>query len=61
MVQVFYGFMGKYGGYKKWGVFEWKSREFDEMGGFLGGDKKGVKGDYRGLKKSSGEMFLERF
>ena len=28
---------------------------------FLGGGKKGGIGDYRGLKKSSGEVFLEGF
>ena len=43
--------------YKKWGFFEGKSRQFDEMDSFLGGGKKGGKGDYRGLKKSSGEGF----
>ena len=31
------------------------------MTSFIGGDKKGGKGDYGGLKKSSGEGFLERF
>ena len=31
------------------------------MGSFLGGGKKGGKGGYKGLKKSSGEVFLERF
>ena len=31
------------------------------MVGFLGGDKKGIKGGYRGLKKSRGEVFLEGF
>ena len=30
--------------YKKWGFFEGKSREFDEMPSFLGGGKKGVIG-----------------
>ena len=28
---------------------------------FLGGEKMGIKEDYKGLKKSSGEGFLERF
>ena len=51
----FAGFMGVGGG-----VFEGKGREFDEMSSFLGGSKKGGKGGYRGLKKSSGEMFLKR-
>ena len=36
--------MGQYRGYKKWGFFEGKSREFDEMGSFLGGCEKGVMG-----------------
>ena len=31
------------------------------MRGFRGGDKKGGKGDYNGLKKSSGEVFGKRF
>ena len=31
------------------------------MSSFLGGDKKGGKGGYEGLKKSSGEVFLKRF
>ena len=43
-MQVFWGFMGQYGGYKKWGFFEGKSREFDEICSFLGGGKKGVIG-----------------
>ena len=30
------------------------------MGSFLGGDKKEGKGDYKGLKKSSGEVFGKR-
>ena len=59
-MQVFWGFMGQYGGYKKWGFSEGKSREFDERPCFLGGGKKGIIGGYRGLKKSSGEVFLER-
>ena len=42
-----HGFGGLYGvlwGVEKWGFFEEKSREFDEMGSFLGGRKKGVMG-----------------
>ena len=31
------------------------------MGSFLGGDKKGGKEDYKGLKKARGEGFLEQF
>ena len=53
--------MGEYGGCKKWGFFEENSREFDEMLSFLGGDKKGGKGEYRGLKKSSREVFGKGF
>ena len=60
-MHVFYGFGGEYGGYKKWGFFEGKSWEFDEMCSFIGGDKKGGKGAYRGPKKSSGEVFGKRF
>ena len=60
-MQGFYGFVGEYGGYEKWGFFEGKSREFEEMRSFLGGDKKRDKGNYRGLKKASGEVFLEGF
>ena len=40
-VQVFDGFYGVIWGVEKWGVFEGKSREFDEMSSFLGGGKKG--------------------
>ena len=43
------------------GVFEGKTREFEKMRGFLGGGKKGIKRDYKGLKKASGEVFLEQF
>ena len=56
-MQVFDRFYGVIWGVEKWGFFEGKSREFDEMCSFLGGDKKGGKGNYRGLKKSSGEVF----
>ena len=41
------GFLWFYGviwGVQKWGVFEGKSREFDEMHSFLEGGKKGVIG-----------------
>ena len=55
---IFLGFMGFLW---KNRFFEWKSREFDEIHSFLGGDKKGVKGGYRGLKKSSGGVFGKRF
>ena len=56
-MQVFTGFYGVIWGVEKWGFFEEKSREFDEMSSFLGGEKKGGKEDSRGLKKSSGEGF----
>ena len=42
-----HGFGGLYGviwGVEKWGVFEEKSREFNEMSSFLGGRKKEVMG-----------------
>ena len=42
IVQVFERFWGVVWGAEKWGFFEGKSREFDEMGSFLGGGKKGV-------------------
>ena len=44
IVQVFERFYGVVWGAEKWGFFEGKSREFEEMRGFLGGGKKGVIG-----------------
>ena len=43
-VHVFNGFSGVIWGVEKWGFFEGKSREFDEMIIFLGGGEKGVIG-----------------
>ena len=43
-MQVFAGFYGVIWGVEKWGFFEGKSREFDEMSSFLGRGKKGVIG-----------------
>ena len=43
-MQVFDGFYGVIWGVEKWGFFEGKSREFDEMCSFLGAGKKGVIG-----------------
>ena len=40
-VHVFDGFYGVIWGVKKWGFFEGKGREFDEMHSFLGGEEKG--------------------
>ena len=50
IVQVFDGFYGVIWGVEKWGVFEGKSREFDEIHSFLGGGKKRV----IGVSKSRG-------
>ena len=54
-VHVFNGFYGVIWGLEKWGFFEGKSREFDEMRSFLGGGKKG----FIGVSKSRGEGCLE--
>ena len=50
IAQVFDGFYGVIWGVEKWGFFEGKSREFDEIRSFLGGGKKGV----IGVSKSRG-------
>ena len=44
IVQVFERFYGVVWGAEKWGFFERKSREFDEMRSFLGGGEKGFIG-----------------
>ena len=44
IVQVFDGFYGVIWGVEKWGFFEGKSREFDEIRSFLGGGKNGIIG-----------------
>ena len=54
-VHVFDGFYGVIWGVEKCGVFEGKSREFDEIGRFLGGGKKGV----IGVSKSRAGRCLE--
>ena len=54
-VHVFDGFPGVMWGVEKWGFFEEKSREFDEMSSFLGGGKKGV----IGVSKSRAGRCLE--
>ena len=57
-VHVFAGFYGVIWGVEKWGFFEGKSREFDEMSRFLGGGKKGVIG---GLKSRAGRCLESGF
>ena len=71
-VQVFNGFYEVIRGVEKWRFFEGKSREFDEMRSFLGGDKKGVIGvskrragrclasGFRGFPGFSGKMGKNR-